>query len=169
MIFEQRKTFPADNTFRIDDDDMGNTFDFQDFVHCFFSIYSVIIFDNGFFHRFNLFYRFVRNADNDDIFRKFFGNLVELGNWNKQGRHQVAQKSMMTNFPSVSGFLEIQVSTVSSGAFSFRKDFAHNCLPLLLSCANPIPLNNSMVSKIIVFFIVYQNFSIQVYPLFFQL
>ena len=24
MIFEQRKTFPADNTFRIDDDDMGN-------------------------------------------------------------------------------------------------------------------------------------------------
>ena len=40
---------------------------------------------------------------------------------------------------------------------------------LLLSCANPIPLNNSMVSKIIVFFIVYQNFSIQVYPLFFQL
>ena len=87
----------------------------------------------------------------------------------RQGPHQVAQKSMMTNFPSVSGFLEIQVSTVSSGAFSFRKDFAHNCLPLLLSCANPIPLNNSMVSKIIVFFIVYQNFSIQVYPLFFQL
>ena len=164
MIFEQRKTFPADNTFRIDDDDMGNTFDFQDFVHCFFSIYSVIIFDNGFFHRFNLFYRFVRNADNDDIFRKFFGNLVELGNC-----FPAAQKSMMTNFPSVSGFLEIQVSTVSSGAFSFRKDFAHNCLPLLLSCANPIPLNNSMVSKIIVFFIVYQNFSIQVYPLFFQL
>ena len=80
MIFEQRKTFPADNTFRIDDDDMGNTFDFQDFVPCYFSIYSVIIFDNGFFHRFNLFYRFVRNADNDDIFRKFFGNLVELGN-----------------------------------------------------------------------------------------
>lgn len=118
---------------------MGNTFDFQDFVHC-FSIYSVIIFDNGFFNALIFSTGSSEMPITTTSFENSFVISLSSGIAFRQGPHQVAQKSMMTNFPSVSGFLEIEVSTVSSGAFSFRKDFAHNCLPLLLSCANPIPL-----------------------------